>query len=101
MPSYEYVCSVCRHRTEIQHGVHEAGPTVCPSCGAEGSMRKAVVVPAVHFKGSGWAKKERGSGSTTKAAAASESRRDRGAAGGSETSSEDGPKPVASSDGAE
>jgi predicted nucleic acid-binding Zn ribbon protein len=30
-------------------------------------MRKAFAAPAVHFKGSGWAKKERRSGSSAKA----------------------------------
>jgi putative FmdB family regulatory protein len=59
MPIYEYVCSACANRTEILHGVHEAGPGFCPVCGAEGSMRKAFAPPAIVFKGSGWAKKER------------------------------------------
>jgi putative FmdB family regulatory protein len=59
MPIYEYVCSHCRNRTEILHGVHDDGPTFCPACGAEDSMRKAFAAPAIVFKGSGWAKKER------------------------------------------
>ena len=33
----------------------------CPSCGREGTMRKQFVAPTIHFKGSGWAKKDRGS----------------------------------------
>jgi predicted nucleic acid-binding Zn ribbon protein len=40
------------------HGVHGHGPESCPNCGS-GPIRKAVSAPAVHFKGSGWAKKER------------------------------------------
>ena len=67
MPTYDYVCSVCGHRLEIVHGIHSHGPTACPICG--GPMRKAVVVPTVHFKGSGWAKKDRGVAASTKAAA--------------------------------
>jgi putative FmdB family regulatory protein len=59
MPIYEYVCSSCGHRTDILHGVHEVGPHFCPECGAEGSLRKAFAAPAIHYKGSGWAKKER------------------------------------------
>ena len=59
MPIYEYVCSSCGNRTEILHGVHDDGPTFCPACGAEGSMRKAFAPPTIVFKGSGWAKKER------------------------------------------
>ena len=59
MPIYEYVCSACSHRTDILHGVNDSGPTFCPSCGAEGTMRKAIAAPTIHFKGTGWAKKER------------------------------------------
>jgi putative FmdB family regulatory protein len=70
VPIYEYVCSACHHRADILHGIYEEGPAFCPSCGAEGTMRKAFAAPAVHFKGTGWAKKERSSGSMTKAAAA-------------------------------
>ena len=67
MPIYDYVCSVCRHRLEVVHGIHDHGPSECPICG--GAMRKAMVAPAIHFKGSGWAKKDRGSAARTKAAA--------------------------------
>ena len=67
MPIYDYVCSVCRHRLEVVHGMDGHGPGPCPVCG--GAMRKAMVAPAIHFKGSGWAKKDRGSAARTKAAA--------------------------------
>ena len=72
MPIYEYVCSACDHRTDILHGRNESGPQFCPNCGREGTMRKAFAPPTVHFKGSGWAKKDR-TASRTKAAAKSES----------------------------
>ena len=39
------------------------GPTFCPVCGAEGTMTKAFTAPTIHFKGSGWAKKDRSSSS--------------------------------------
>ena len=78
MPIYEYVCSACHHRVDILHGIHEDGPAFCPACGADGTMRKAFVAPAVHYKGTGWAKKERSTGSRTKAAAAAESGGDTG-----------------------
>lgn len=77
MPIHEYVCSAYHHRVDILHGINEDGPAFCPSCGAEGTMRKAFAAPAVHFKGTGWAKKERSTGSRTKAAAAAESDGDR------------------------
>jgi putative FmdB family regulatory protein len=73
VPIYEYVCSACHHRTDILRGINDAGPAFCPSCGAEGTMRKAFAVPTIHFKGTGWAKKERATGNRTKAAAAGES----------------------------
>ena len=59
MPIYDYTCSKCRRVTEVIHGINDHGPKFCPECGAEGTMTKAFVAPAVHFKGSGWAKKDR------------------------------------------
>ena len=58
MPIYDYECANCKRRFEVVHGVHASGPTECPLCGG-GPVRKAISAPAVHFKGSGWAKKER------------------------------------------
>jgi len=58
MPLYDYDCAACGRRVEVVHGVHAPGPTHCPNCGG-GPLRKAISAPAVHFKGSGWAKKER------------------------------------------
>jgi putative FmdB family regulatory protein len=62
VPIYDYTCTACRHLTEVIHGVHDSGPRFCPECGAEGTMKKQLASPAIHFKGSGWAKKDRGSG---------------------------------------
>jgi len=59
VPIYDYTCAACGHLTEVIHGMREGGPRFCPSCGAEGTMRKGFAAPAVHFKGSGWAKKDR------------------------------------------
>ena len=59
MPLYDYDCANCGRRFEVIHGVHADGPTACPLCGG-GPVRKAITAAAVHFKGSGWAKKERG-----------------------------------------
>jgi putative FmdB family regulatory protein len=58
MPLYDYDCLACGRRVEVVHGVHAPGPTHCPSCGS-GPLKKAIVAPAVHFKGSGWAKRDR------------------------------------------
>jgi len=58
MPTYDYVCAN-GHRFEVLHGVNDAGPTSCPICGSH-DVRKAFTAPTIHFKGSGWAKKDRG-----------------------------------------
>jgi putative FmdB family regulatory protein len=58
MPLYDYDCAACGRRFEVIHGLYETGPTTCPLCG-KGPVRKAVTASAVHYKGSGWAKKER------------------------------------------
>ena len=72
MPIYDYLCSSCGERTEVIHGIDAPGPRFCPACGAEDTLRKAFAPPTVHFKGSGWAKKDRSS-SRTKVAAQSDS----------------------------
>jgi putative FmdB family regulatory protein len=58
MPLYDYVCVNCGERIEVLHGVHDSGPDRCQHCG-QGPMRKLLTAPAIHFKGTGWAKKER------------------------------------------
>ena len=58
MPLYDYDCAACGRRFEVIHGVHADPPASCPLCGS-GPVRKAISAPTVHFKGSGWAKKER------------------------------------------
>ena len=70
MPLYDYDCAACGRRFEVIHGVHADPPASCPLCGS-GPVRKAISAPAVHFKGSGWAKKERRAG--VKSGAASDS----------------------------
>ena len=67
MPAYDYDCAACGRRFEVIHGVHAEGPSVCELCG-EGPVRKAVTAAAVHYRGSGWAKKERRSAGASKAA---------------------------------
>jgi putative FmdB family regulatory protein len=59
MPTYDYVCASCGHEMEVMRSVHSEGPSACPKCG--GPMKKTFAAPAVHFKGSGWARKERSS----------------------------------------
>ncbi|HEY8135022.1 MAG TPA: FmdB family zinc ribbon protein [Candidatus Limnocylindrales bacterium] len=58
MPLYDYICDN-GHIVEVMHGVNDSGPAKCERCGAE--MRKLLSTPAIVFKGSGWAKKDRSS----------------------------------------
>ena len=67
MPIYDYACTRCGRVVEVVHGVNGQGPAACETCG--GPMRKLISSPAVHFKGSGWAKKDRSASNATKAAA--------------------------------
>jgi putative FmdB family regulatory protein len=67
MPIYDYTCSNCRKVTEVIHGINDPGPKFCPECGAEGTMTKKFVAPTIHFKGSGWAKKDRSTARSSKA----------------------------------
>jgi len=54
VPFYDYICQACGRRIEVMHGVHASGPDRCDACG--GQLRRAISRPAIHFKGSGWAK---------------------------------------------
>ena len=102
MPLYDYDCAACGRRFEVIHGVHADPPASCPLCGS-GPVRKAIAAPAVHFKGSGWAKKERRAGAKSGAASGSGAEGSEstevpaGATGGSGDGASDGSK--ATSDG--
>lgn len=69
MPNYDYRCGACGLQIEARHGIHEAGPATCESCG--GVMRKEISTPAILFKGSGWAKKDARAASAAKPGAGS------------------------------
>ena len=70
MPRYDYDCAACDRRFEVVLGVHDAGPTVCALCG-RGPVKKAFSPPTIHFKGSGWAKKERHASAASRASRSS------------------------------
>jgi putative FmdB family regulatory protein len=73
MPLYDYRCTACGREIEVMHAIGAHGPEACETCG--GAMRKALSSPAIHFKGSGWAKKD-AAASARKAKPASESKKD-------------------------
>ncbi|HEY6057249.1 MAG TPA: FmdB family zinc ribbon protein [Candidatus Limnocylindrales bacterium] len=81
MPIYEYVCSACDHRADILHGRHDPGPHFCPACGKSGTMRKTFAPPAIVFKGTGWARKDRAA--STRSATKSSARAGEDGSGGS------------------
>jgi len=91
MPTYDYRCSSCGERIEIVHSIHGGPPETCPNCGAKDTLRKEFAPPAIVFKGTGWAKKER--------AAASRSSASKSADGGSGSGGDDGGAKPASSGG--
>src|SRR3954467_10878600 len=66
MPFYDYVCTQCGRRIEVMHGIHAEGPTTCEVCG--GALKKAMSSPAIVYRGSGWAKKERSTAARTASA---------------------------------
>lgn len=70
MPIHDYVCADCGHAVEVMHSVHRHGPTICPNCG--GPMKRTLAAPAVHFKGSGWARKDRSSATKSNRAPSTE-----------------------------
>ena len=101
MPLYDYDCSACGLRFEVMHGVHVDGPSACPACGSD-RVRKAFAAPAVHFKGSGWAKKERRATATpgsSKSASADGQGGTDGTSGGGSSGSSDGGDSSGSSSG--
>src|SRR6476469_3970066 len=83
MPTYDYLCPN-GHRFEVIHSVSADGPTVCPICGGA-PVRKAFSAPTIHFRGSGWAKKDRSTAARSASRAASASA-DGGSGSGSDTS---------------
>jgi putative FmdB family regulatory protein len=96
VPIYDYLCASCGERTEVIHGISDPGPRFCPACGADGTLRKAFAPPAVHFKGSGWAKKDRSS-SSAKARPKPDAAADSGAAKPAASGAADGSASAGSS----
>jgi len=90
MPLYDYRCSVCGREVEVMHGIHADGPDACEACG--GAMSKVLSPPTIHFKGSGWAKKDAATATAKKAkpkgsAASTSSTKEKGAESGTSSPS--------------
>ncbi len=52
MPTYEYECTVCRHRFERKQQFDEEPITMCPEC--QGKACRVIHSIPVIFKGSGF-----------------------------------------------
>lgn len=92
MPLYDYDCAACGRRFEVIHGVHADPPAACPLCGG-GPVKKAITAASVHYRGTGWAKKERRAAIKTGASSkGEEGSADSGSSGADKT-------PASSSDG--
>ncbi len=94
MPIHDYVCSNCGHTMEVMHSVHGHGPSTCPKCG--GDMKRAFSAPAVHFKGSGWARNDRSSSGRSGRAASKDAAVGSGEVGGTSASDTDATSGTAS-----
>ncbi len=56
MPIYEYVCTACNQKFEIQRKFSDPPITTCAefSCPKGEPVQKIISAPAIMFKGSGW-----------------------------------------------
>ena len=61
MPTYEYDCTSCGQHLEVVQSFKDDPLTTCPNCGSE--LRKVFSPIGVVFKGSGFYKTDRRSGS--------------------------------------
>ena len=86
MPLYDYDCAACGRRFEVIHGVHADPPASCPLCGS-GPVRKAISAAAVHYRGSGWAKKERRAAIKSRSSSGADDEGSSGSGSGSSESS--------------
>jgi len=93
VPLYDYDCAACGTRFEVVHGVHADPPTTCPVCG-KGPVKKAFSAPTIHFKGSGWAKKERSAKPAATKSSDGEKSGPPTAAGGGEPAKTEASKPA-------
>jgi putative FmdB family regulatory protein len=52
MPIYEFECTVCKIRVEVDKSIHDENQPIC--CGANMSRRYSTF--GISFKGEGWGK---------------------------------------------
>ena len=54
MPIYAFACDACGHAFDRLQKLSDADPTTCPSCGAEGQVRRQLTAPQFRLAGGGW-----------------------------------------------
>ena len=54
MPTYDYVCKGCGHRSERFESINDGGPKKCPKCGKKKARRMLGTGAGLIFKGSGF-----------------------------------------------
>jgi putative FmdB family regulatory protein len=92
MPIYEYRCTACDERLEVEQRFSDDALTTCPACG--GALQKVFSAVGVVFKGSGFYKTD-----SRSAAKAAKSPAKADAAGSSEsTAKADATTPASTSD---
>jgi len=57
MPLYDYKCSACDIKIEVIRAINATDKPLCADCGLE--MQQVYSAPAIQFKGSGWAGKDK------------------------------------------
>jgi putative FmdB family regulatory protein len=68
LPTYEYRCDKNGHDFEVIQGFTDPPEANCPVCGSASERR--ISMPAIHFKGSGWYRKDNASSGGRSAGAA-------------------------------
>ena len=54
MPIYAFQCADCGHSFDRLQKLSDADPDTCPSCAAQGSIRRQLTAPSFRLAGSGW-----------------------------------------------
>ena len=54
MPIYAFQCAECGHDFDRLQKLSDADPSQCPSCEAEGAVRRKLTAPQFRLAGGGW-----------------------------------------------
>ena len=57
MPLYDYKCATCDIKVELIRAINATDKPLCDLCGSV--MLQVYSAPAIQFKGTGWAGKEK------------------------------------------